>query len=305
MCAITATKAGDANYEPITTAVMNVTVNKIAQAALNLVNVSTIEVGTFDLVTAGGSGTGAVNYQVVSAGTANCSIVAGKLVSTVAGTCSVRATKDASTNYIAATSPTQNITVVKLTQDVKFTSVVPVYPVVNANYDLAATATSNLPVTFSITAGLNTVCKFDQLVATRVVFLTAGTCDVRATQVGDGAFKPASMTQSIIVGALNQSINFATIADKAFENDWVVAHAPERLTGKTVAVVGSGPAGLAAAAQLNRAGHTVTVLERADRPGGLLMYGIPNMKLENYILPMMRNKKMSFGKYVERPTKLL
>ena len=58
------------------------------------------------------------------------------------------------------------------------------------------------------------------------------------------------------------------------------AHLPEQRTGKRVAVVGSGPAGLAAADQLNKAGHLVTVYERADRPGGLLMYGIPNMKLK-------------------------
>jgi hypothetical protein len=215
-CTITATKAGDANYEPIVSAPMAITINKIAQATLALVNVNTSEVGVFDLVTAGGSGTGAVSYQVVSAGSANCSIVSGKLVSTVAGTCSVRATKDASTNYIVTSSAAQTITVTKLSQDVTFTSTVPVYPVVNATYDLVASATSTLPVTYSITSGLNTVCKFDTAVPSKVVFLTAGTCDVRATQAGNGAYKPASMTQSILVGALNQSINFATVADKPF-----------------------------------------------------------------------------------------
>ncbi len=71
-----------------------------------------------------------------------------------------------------------------------------------------------------------------------------------------------------------------SIIERGFEEGWVVPEAPERRTGRRVAVVGSGPAGLSAAAQLNRAGHTVTVFERADRPGGLLMYGIPNMKLD-------------------------
>jgi glutamate synthase (NADPH/NADH) small chain len=71
-----------------------------------------------------------------------------------------------------------------------------------------------------------------------------------------------------------------TIADRAFEEGWVVAQPPTERTGKRVAVVGSGPAGMAAAQQLNRAGHLVTVFERADRPGGLLMYGIPDFKLE-------------------------
>ncbi len=71
-----------------------------------------------------------------------------------------------------------------------------------------------------------------------------------------------------------------SIIDHGFAEGWVVAEPPAVRTGKTVAVVGSGPAGLACAAQLNKAGHTVTVYERDDRIGGLLMYGIPNMKLQ-------------------------
>ena len=72
------------------------------------------------------------------------------------------------------------------------------------------------------------------------------------------------------------------IADRAFDEGWVVAEPPAVRSGKRVAVVGSGPAGLAAAQQLNRAGHLVTVFERADRPGGLMMYGIPDFKLEKW-----------------------
>ena len=71
-----------------------------------------------------------------------------------------------------------------------------------------------------------------------------------------------------------------SIVDKGWEEGWVTPQPPSRRTGKKVAIIGSGPAGLSAAAQLNKAGHTVTVFERADRPGGLLMYGIPNMKLD-------------------------
>jgi glutamate synthase (NADPH/NADH) small chain len=74
------------------------------------------------------------------------------------------------------------------------------------------------------------------------------------------------------------------IVDRAFREGWVVPQSPQVRTGKRVAVVGSGPAGLAAATQLNKAGHTVTVFERADRVGGLLMYGIPNMKLDKKVV---------------------
>ena len=74
------------------------------------------------------------------------------------------------------------------------------------------------------------------------------------------------------------------IADRGFEEGWVVPNPPSVRSDKNVAVIGSGPAGLAAAAQLNHAGHTVTVYERDDRIGGLLMYGIPNMKLEKDVV---------------------
>jgi glutamate synthase (NADPH/NADH) small chain len=83
------------------------------------------------------------------------------------------------------------------------------------------------------------------------------------------------------------------IIDRAFAEGWVKPDAPMARTGKRVAIVGSGPAGLAAAAQLNRAGHTVTVFERADRVGGLLMYGIPNMKLDKAAVVERRVKLMA------------
>ena len=78
--------------------------------------------------------------------------------------------------------------------------------------------------------------------------------------------------------------NERAIIDKGFDMGWVVAEPPEIRTDKKVAVVGSGPAGLACAAQLNKAGHNVTVYERDDRIGGLLMYGIPNMKLDKDVV---------------------
>lgn len=75
-----------------------------------------------------------------------------------------------------------------------------------------------------------------------------------------------------------------TIIDRAFENGWVTPRLVKHRTGMSVAVVGSGPAGLAAADQLNQMGHTVNVLEKADEAGGLLMYGIPNMKLDKEVV---------------------
>ena len=84
--------------------------------------------------------------------------------------------------------------------------------------------------------------------------------------------------------------NERAIIDRAFEDGLVVPHPPKIRTGKKVAVIGSGPAGLAAALLLNRRGHSVTVFERHDRIGGLLMYGIPNMKLEKSAI--MRRQKL-------------
>ncbi len=81
-----------------------------------------------------------------------------------------------------------------------------------------------------------------------------------------------------------------SIVERGWQEGWIVPRPPKVRTGKKVAVVGSGPAGLAAAAQLNKAGHSVTVFERADLPGGLLMYGIPNMKLDKRGVVLRRIK---------------
>jgi glutamate synthase (NADPH/NADH) small chain len=103
-----------------------------------------------------------------------------------------------------------------------------------------------------------------------------------------GRVCPAPCEGSCVLGINDPPVTIKSIecaiVDKGFEEGWVVPEPPAVRTGKRVAVVGSGPAGLACAAQLNKAGHWVTVFERADRVGGLLMYGIPNMKLDKRLV---------------------
>jgi glutamate synthase (NADPH) small chain len=103
-----------------------------------------------------------------------------------------------------------------------------------------------------------------------------------------GRVCPAPCEGSCVLGLNEQPVTIKSIecaiVDRGFEEGWIVPQPPVKRTGKRVAVVGSGPAGLACAAQLNKAGHWVTVFERADRIGGLLTYGIPNMKLDKTIV---------------------
>jgi glutamate synthase (NADPH/NADH) small chain len=107
-----------------------------------------------------------------------------------------------------------------------------------------------------------------------------------------GRVCPAPCEGSCVLGMNNPPVTIknieCTIIDHGWAHGWVRPEVPQHRTGKKVAVVGSGPAGLSAAAQLNRAGHAVTVFERADRPGGLLMYGIPNMKLDKQEVVLRR-----------------
>ncbi len=103
-----------------------------------------------------------------------------------------------------------------------------------------------------------------------------------------GRVCPAPCEGSCVLGISEPPVTIknieCSIVDHGFAEGWIQAEPPAKRTGKKVAVVGSGPAGLAAADQLNRAGHLVTVFERDDRVGGLLMYGIPNMKLEKEVV---------------------
>ncbi|MBO6558118.1 MAG: glutamate synthase subunit beta [Pseudomonadales bacterium] len=117
-----------------------------------------------------------------------------------------------------------------------------------------------------------------------------------------GRVCPAPCEGACVLGITNPPVTIKNIEnaiiDRGYEEGWVVPNPPSVRTDKKIAVIGSGPCGLAAAAQLNKAGHNVTVYERADRIGGLLMYGIPNMKLDKDVverrIQLMRDEGIEF-----------
>jgi glutamate synthase (NADPH) small chain len=119
-----------------------------------------------------------------------------------------------------------------------------------------------------------------------------------------GRICPAPCEGACVLGINNPPVTIKnieySIIDRGWEEGWITPEPPSKRTGKNVAIIGSGPAGLCAAAQLNKAGHGVTVFERADRPGGLLMYGIPNMKLdkEDVVLRRLRVLEAEGVKFV-------
>ncbi len=122
-----------------------------------------------------------------------------------------------------------------------------------------------------------------------------------------GKVCPAPCESACVLAIIEPAVTIKNtewaIIERGFDSGWVEAAAPAVRTGKRVAVVGSGPAGLACADQLNSAGHLVTVYERADRIGGLLMYGIPNMKLEKHLVDrrvdLMRRSGVEFHTGIE------
>lgn len=107
-----------------------------------------------------------------------------------------------------------------------------------------------------------------------------------------GRVCPAPCEGSCVLGIIENPVTIknieCAIIDHAFDNGWMVPRPPSNRSGKRIAIVGSGPAGMAAADQLNKAGHWVTVYERADRVGGLMMYGVPNMKADKTAIVQRR-----------------
>jgi glutamate synthase (NADPH/NADH) small chain len=117
-----------------------------------------------------------------------------------------------------------------------------------------------------------------------------------------GRICPAPCEEACVLSINDKAVTIKvieqSIVDRAFKEGWITPNPPKVRTGKKVAIVGSGPAGLAAADQLNKAGHTVTVYERADRPGGLLIYGIPDFKMSKAVvarrIELMRAEGINF-----------
>lgn len=114
-----------------------------------------------------------------------------------------------------------------------------------------------------------------------------------------GRVCPAPCEGACVLGISEPAVTIknieCAIIDHAFEQGWIVPHPPLNRTGKKIAVIGGGPAGLAAAHQLNKVGHLVTVYERNDRAGGLLQYGIPTMKLSKEVVQRRVNLLIDEG----------
>jgi hypothetical protein len=218
-CTVFVIQAGDTNYKAAVSEGFEVEVNKIAQTSLRLANATAVSVGDLTLFTRGGSGDGSVSYAITATGTPNpgCSIVDGnKLRATGNGNCGVTATKAASANYNLIISTQQTITFSKAEQSVFFTSPLVELPLPGALYTPIAEATSELPVTYSITVGDGAACEFDSTDPSKIKFLASGTCEITATQAGNSQYVQASATRMIQVGFRNQTITFSPITDRRF-----------------------------------------------------------------------------------------
>jgi hypothetical protein len=195
-CLVTATKAGDGNYNAASSPQTTVAFGHADQAALVVTSTS----GTFGsgltLTTSGGSGTGDVSYAVVDGTASGCSITAGVLSVSSAGTCLVTATKAADSGYNAVSSPSTTVSFAKAPQSITFTSQPPAKPQVGGGYTVAATADSGLPIALSIDSSSGTgVCSIAGAV---VSFTAAGVCVIDANQAGNGNYLASVVSQQTI-----------------------------------------------------------------------------------------------------------
>jgi hypothetical protein len=217
LCQLSATRLGDANYLSASPDVQTIAVQKLAQEPLSIASTNKMVVGSLDLFTAGGSGSGAVTYSVNLGDAARCSISGATLTATASGNCRISAVKGASTNYEPSSVATLTVAVSRDVQNVVFTSFAPSFPVAQGSYSPTATSTSALAVTFSlVTSNTTPACAVDATDSRKINFLTSGDCEIVATQAGDNRFVSATASQKITVGVLNQTITFAALADKVF-----------------------------------------------------------------------------------------
>jgi hypothetical protein len=219
-CSVTATRAGDTNYNAVTSATQTITVTQINQDAIIVVSAAHVRYGqTLPLVSAGGTGSGAESWSIdttANANTAGCSINSGTLDlgATTSGACDIVVTKAASRNYHSAVSPRFNVTVNKAYQSINFTSNVPTQPVSGDSYSVAASSTSSLAVTYSVASASTAFCSIAGAVVT---FAATGDCVIEANQVGDGCYLAAPTTsQTIAVDSLNQVITASNVRNHTF-----------------------------------------------------------------------------------------
>ena len=194
----------EANFDGTESA--SLVIAKATQSAITFLDTSTGEFGsTHQLVAVGGSGSGELTYSVVS-GPCTVNATSGVLTPTGAGSCVVQATRAASTNFLVASSSPRTITIAKGAQSVAFTSIVPSNPVKDSTYAPAASASSGLTTTISITTGNGVTCSLSN---GTVTFLASGMCTITASQAGNSDYLAAtSVTQTIEVGKFNQTITF-------------------------------------------------------------------------------------------------
>ena len=219
-CSVTATRAGDTNYNAVTSATQTITVNQISQDAIIVVSAAHVRYGQqLPLVSAGGSGPGAETWSIDTTSVSNsagCAINSNtlNLSVTTSGACDVLVTKAASRNYRSEVSPRFSITVDKAYQSVAFTSTVPTAPVSGDTYAVAATSSAGLSVSYSVTSASAAYCSISGAV---VSFTGTGDCEIVASQAGDGRYLAApDASQTIAVGSLNQVITASNVRNHTY-----------------------------------------------------------------------------------------
>jgi hypothetical protein len=255
-CLVTVTREGNANFNE-QTASINVTVTKANQPALDISSVLALKVGeAVELHAAGGAGTGEVVYDLVT-GDEICDVAISasvwRVTALAPGTCSVSAQKAASTNYNASSISQTQVTVTKETQTLRFTSVIPMYPIVepapsddpdapapNPNaafgYEIEAVSNGDATVTYSISADSFDNCLIE---GNDITFVGEGDCVVTASAgATDDYLAATSIVQTIKVGYMNQTINFAQLPSAQIGDANVILNATTN-AGQTVTFTSS------------------------------------------------------------------